>query len=58
MTGIVNSTGARSGIIGTTVGTPSGGSTFSSLTLTPGATPGSPSEGEMYYNTSTNVISI
>ena len=25
MTGIVNSTGARSGVIGTTVGTPAGG---------------------------------
>ena len=30
MTGIVNSTGARSGIIGTTVGTPTGGNTHAS----------------------------
>ena len=35
MTGIVNSTGARSGIIGTIVGTPSGGPSYEEGTFTP-----------------------
>ena len=35
-----------------------GGTTFSSLTLTPGSTPGSPDEGELYYNSNTNVVMI
>ena len=35
MTGIVNSTGARSGVIGTTVGTPAGGPSYETGTWTP-----------------------
>ena len=35
-----------------------GGTTFSSLTLTPGSSPGSPDEGELYYNSNTNVVMI
>ena len=41
MTGIVNSTGARSGVIGTTVGTPSGGPSYEEGTWTPATSSGS-----------------
>jgi hypothetical protein len=35
-----------------------GGSTFSSLTLTPGSTPGSPAEGEIYYDSTADAVKV
>jgi len=49
MTGIVNSTGAKSGIIGTTVGTPSGGAEYEEGSWTPTNNNGSFGNQNAYY---------